>query len=171
MGRVMTMHLGGPGPRDLAALSARLKTADARLRRDVRKALARQAEPLVRKVQRSAMEIPAEHDPDGSLRAAIARTIAASITYPRRGVRVTIVSRGSRMPAGQENLPAYTNRPQGWRHPVYARGPRRGWTWREQTSGRAGWFERPIEASRGEIKRDLERALDETARYLDGRGL
>src|SRR5215471_18838890 len=65
-GHVMT-EVRGPGVPELRLLSAKLKTADPKLKRELRRALKDQAAPVVRKVQESALTMPAFHDLDESL--------------------------------------------------------------------------------------------------------
>ena len=159
----------GSGVRDLTLLSARLKVVEPKLRRQVRKALRDQADPLVRKVRQSVLEMRSEHDQDYSFREALAGTVYAQVSFLKSGIRVEILSAGRRMPPGMENLNMLTDRARGWGHPVYADSatPRGERTWVRQW-GKPGWFEKPVIASHGEIKRALEDALDGVRRFVEG---
>src|SRR5262245_41636423 len=137
------------------------------MRREMRRKMADAADPLVRKVRRSVMDMHSEKDQDYSFRSALAGTVYASVTNRRTGVSVDIISSGRRMPAGMQNLNANTDRARGWGHPVYAdtSESRRDWTWVRQW-GKPGWFEKPIIADHAEFKQAVQEAIDEVDRFL-----
>ena len=54
-------------------------------------------------------------------------------------------------------------------HPVFGRGLRSDWIWREQfRSVRPGFFTDPVEEAAPEIRRKIEAAMRETARKITG---
>jgi hypothetical protein len=125
----------------MRALSVKLRAADPKLKRQLRKHFSEVANPLVAKVQQSILTaghfvtpprpFAKRHGVPGrtwhheaSLRAEIAGTIRSSVRFTRDGVALDIVSFGSRMPPGKGNLPHFVNEGRGWAHPVFARGER-----------------------------------------------
>lgn len=162
----------GPGPAELKALAERLREADPKLRLELRRNMRKAADPLVREVQASILAMPSVHgSPPGrsSLRAAIARTVAASVGMTKAGVRVDIVSLGARMPQGEQNLNKLTDQRRGWGHPVFGRHwqTRKEWTWVRQF-GRPGWFEGTISDHARDVQAQIQAAMDETKRKLEG---
>jgi hypothetical protein len=81
-------------------------------------------------------------------------------------VQLSVSSLGSRMPAGKERLPYYTDRPGPWRHPVHAHGPRSEWVWVSQRSGAPHWFERVGTAGGDDAKRAFEQAMEDVRRWV-----
>lgn len=75
------------------------------------------------------------------LRESIARGIRTSTTLSKSsGLKVTVRTSASQMPAGQKNLPRLVNAGR-WRHPVFAKGgDRKTWTWVYQKPDRVGWW-------------------------------
>jgi len=162
----------GSGPEELKSLAVRLKEADPKLRLEMRRAFNRTAAPVVREVQASILSMPSVHgSPPGRvpLREAIARTVTSSVSTAPSGVKLEIVSLGRRMPEGEQNLNALTDRSGGWGHPVFGRHwlTRREWTWVRQ-HGKTGWFERPVIGSGKTAQGELEKAMEETKRKLEG---
>jgi|SRR5882724_5060780 len=168
----------GGGPEEMKRLAARLKTADAELRKNLRKALTEAAGPVVGAVHEAIQASPSKHD--GTLRGEAAATVSSSVSITGSGVTLAIVSRGSLMPEGKGNLPAYLNDDRRWKHPVFGRplaeieaqvtgrGHGRGWTWVKQSSRATGWFDRTIASRAPDLRRAVESAMDETARKLEG---
>jgi hypothetical protein len=131
--------------------------------------------------------MPSRHD--GTLRREVIKTIALRTSFTSAGVRVQIDSLGARMPPGKGTLPHHLDSPEGWDHPVYARGPRftlrpsrarkhrhlpegqrplvkqGAWTWEHQT-GKPHWFERPIADNAREFRDAAVKAIDEVQRKL-----
>lgn len=186
-------QIKGTGISDMRELAVKLRAADPALKRDLQKRFRAQARPVVRAVQRSILEMPAEHG--GSkpgtvpLRTAVARTVGSSARVRKDGIEVAITSRGSRMPQGEESMPKHLDSSRGFAHPVYARGARfslrpsrarkyRGvprsarplvhegrWTWVRQL-GKPQWFEAPVQQSAAQWRREAQAAIDEVRRRL-----
>jgi hypothetical protein len=186
----------GPGVIDMKALAVRLKGADKKLQRNVRKRFKDAAAPVVAQVQASALSMPVAghtyHDRPPSLLEAVAGTVYSSTSITRNGIEVHIISSGKRMPKPfPPTLPELMDRPQGWSHPVFAQGARfrlgrsharkyrfrpsaltplvkRGrWTWAHQEA-KPHWFEAPIQDSYGEFRRAADQAISDTGRELEG---
>jgi hypothetical protein len=189
----------GTGPAEMKALAAKLHGADAELKKNLRRELRQEAAPVVRAVKASILSMPSHAEViahmagavhHGALRKEIARTVSARTSIRKTGIELNIVSAGTRMPRGKQNLNAATDRAKGWNHPVYGRaeaeiiahmaaavqrrgqpmkpGTRshgRGWTWVHQT-GKPGWFEVPISKRAPEFRAAAQRAIDETKRKL-----
>ena len=157
----------GDGVVRLKVLAGKLKEADPKLRRELRRKMSAEAGPLVRKVQRSVLDMRSAHSGDHSFREQLAGTVHAQVRSTRAGVQVEIISSGDRMPPGMGKLPEYTDRARGWGHPVYdgPPRPRADWNWVRQV-GKPGWFERPVAASHSDFKRAAQDAIDEVDRFL-----
>jgi hypothetical protein len=155
----------GTGVTQMQILAVKLKTADPKLKRNLRRRLRDTAGPVADKARRSILDMPAVRQ--AGLREEAAASVTTSVTMTAAGIRVTISSLGSRMPPGKHNLPAYLDEVSGWGHPVYAnrKKSRSQWTWVHQT-GKPGWFERPIAGSAKELRAACQRAIDDTAREL-----
>jgi hypothetical protein len=181
----MPVVLTGDGPADMKALAVRLREADPRLRAELRRNFRAIGGPIVREVQKSVLGMRAEHYREG-LREEIAGTVSASTGITRTGVRLDIVSLGSRMPEGKDTLPQHTDSAKGWNHPVFGRaeaervavsarraqgpgkgrGHGRGWAWVKQW-GKPRWFEGTITRSAPEARRAAQAALDDMRRRLE----
>lgn len=164
----MATRVTGTGPEEMKLLAARLREAPKSLRSKLRKEFRAAAGPTVRRVQASILDMPSVH---GSvpgkvpLREAIARTVTASAAITASGVRLDIVSYGTRMPRGEQSLPKHTDSARGWGHPVFARrGRDRVWV---HQHGKTQWFEDPIARSARAIQDACQRAMDSVARELD----
>lgn len=163
------VQVEGDGVAKLRVLAVKLKAADPKLRSELRRKIGAQADPLVRKVQRSVLEMRSEHSVDHSFREQLAHTVYASVTARRTGVAVEIVSSGRRMPLGMQNLNSQTDDPDGWGHPVFAdrSKPRSKWVWvKPKQRGKPGWFELPVVASQREVAAAVQDAIDEVDRFL-----
>lgn len=180
----------GPGVLDMKLLAARLKEADPKLKRELRRNFKDAAEPVVGDVEQSILLMPSHHS--GTLRREVARTVVSRTSFSASGVRVSIDSIGSKMPQGKDTLPRHLDSDKGWNHPVYARGERfflrpsrarkyrhltgrlehlkpmvkqNAWTWTHQT-GKPGWFERPIADNAREFQAAAQKAIDAVQREL-----
>lgn len=151
----------GSGPEELRRLAAKLKEAGPELRRYLARELRDAAKPVVQAVQDAILESPSKHD--GTLRREAAKTVSAAVGTAGKQVTLTIVSRGSQMPDGKGNLPAYLNDGTRWRHPVF--GDRRNWVL--QSSRATGWFDKTINDRAGDLRAAAQAALDDTARELE----
>lgn len=163
----------GNGPGELKSLAIRLREADPRLRNEMRRNMRKAAGPMVRAVQGSVLSMPSVHgDPAGRvppLRVAIARTVTSTVRTSKTSVELHIVSLGSRMPQGEGNMAAHVNARRGWGHPVFGRHTmtRQEWTWRRQI-GKPGWFTEPVKHHARDVQAQIQAAMDETKRKLEG---
>lgn len=156
--------VAGTGPAELRLLSAKLRAADPALRRELLRQFRKVAAPTVRRVQASALGMPAVKYHEG-LREQVARTVYASTGVTKAGARLNIVSAGRRMPEGKENLPAYMNRARGWGHPVFQRRGRRA-VWVRQ-HGDTSWFESPVIQAAPALRQAAQRAIDDVKHQLE----
>src|SRR5215468_2074928 len=157
------------GAMELRALSLRLKAAGTegqRLRRRMYRNMDAAVKPLARKI--SDVEHLKPYMPDryadtlaADLRARVSKRFSAN---PR--IEVLAKARQHRrklvlLDAGMIN------------HPVYARGPRRGWTWaNRQTAGmRPGFFSDAVKDAMPQIRDKILEAMTETAREITGHGV
>jgi len=150
------------GAADFAALSARLKEAgETGLRRELYKAIDRSARDL-------ADEIGSTQHLDSYLPNPYARVLAADLkvrVYKRSGrdAHLTIRAEGREH---KRKLAQLDEQGVLW-HPVFAQGPRRGWTWRPQFRAvRPGFFTDPVERSAPAVREEILAAMRETARKL-----
>jgi len=187
----MATVVTGTGPEDMRALARRLREADPHLRRALLRELRRVTAPVVKDVQASILAMPAEDkDHAPHLRREIAATVSASVGLNRTGVRVNIISSGSKMPPGMSTLPKHTDSSRGWSHPVFAQGARfhlgrsharryryrpqalrplvhrASWTWAHQL-GKPQWFEGAIASDAREVQDACQAAINDTARMLE----
>lgn len=160
----------GNGPAEMKALAVRLREADPRLKNELRRNFRKAAAPVVRKVQESILSMPVTRggSPPGRvpLREAIARTVTSSVGITASGVRLDIVSLGSRMPQGEGSMAAHMNARGGFGHPVFERRGRDP-VWVRQR-GKPGWFTNPVKDSARDVQDQVQAAMDETARKLGG---
>jgi hypothetical protein len=171
----------GSGVTGMKLLAAKLKEADPKLKRELRRNFRAAAAPLVEDVKNSILTMPSHHA--GQLREEVANTVVLRTSFSTAGVRVNIDSLGARMPPGKGTLPHHLDSEQGWNHPVYGRaeaeaesvalqkihgkgfGHGRAWTWRKQF-GKPGWFERPITDGAREFRNAALAAIDAVEREL-----
>jgi hypothetical protein len=177
----------GSGVTGMKLLAARLKEADPKLKRELRRNFRAAAAPLVEDVKNSILAMPSHHA--GQLREEVAGTVVLRTSFSSAGVRVNIDSLGARMPPGKGTLPHHLDSDKGWNHPVYPRGPRftlrrsrdrkyrhlkehlkplvkqGAWTWVHQ-EGKPGWFERPITDGAREFRNAALAAIDAVEREL-----
>jgi hypothetical protein len=160
--------MGGLQNRDMAL---RLARGGAELNRHLQNEFTRAATLAAARTQAKILGASTRHP--GALRAQIAATVSARARTGTYGVQAEIRSAGSRMPAGEKNLPAYANAGQArwrrWRHPVYqtARNPD---TWVTQDWPSAhGWFDDTIRAAAPSFTAAAETAIRQTSAYLEGR--
>jgi hypothetical protein len=177
----------GSGVLDMKLLAAKLKEADPKLKRDLRRNFRAAAKPVVEEVKNSILTMPSHHA--GQLREEVAGTVVLRTSFSSAGVRVNIDSLGSKMPPGKGTLPHHIDSDKGWHHPVYAHGPRftlrpsrarkyrhlaagqrplvkqGAWTWVHQ-EGKPGWFEKPITDGAREFRDAALAAIAETEKHL-----
>lgn len=144
----------GPGPRDLGILGARLKEAGARdLRLELLRGMRKAAEQVKEPIQQSA------HDklPKGG-------GLAEEVAAQKVGIRTSFAASGARVrlvDAGMKELDDI-NRGR-LRHPVY--GNRKVWKAQEVEPG---FFTDPVEEHAPEIRRTIQKAMDDVARKITG---
>ncbi len=155
----------GSGVLDMKLLAAKLKEADPKLKRELRRNFRDAAEPVAGDVQQSILLMPSHHD--GTLRRETARTVVVRTSFSSAGVRVQIDSLGSKMPAGKGTLPHHLDSGKGWNHPVYGHGPRSRWGWtRRRQLGKPGWFEKPVIDNARQFRDAALAAIAETEKHL-----
>lgn len=155
----------GSGVLDMKLLAARLKEADPKLKRELRKNFRAAAEPVAGDVEQSILLMPSHHD--GTLRREVAKTVTVKTSFSASGVRVSIESDGRKMPQGKQTLPHHLDSAKGFNHPVYGHGPRSRWHWsRRRQLGKPGWFERPITEGAREFRDAALAAIAETEKHL-----
>jgi hypothetical protein len=155
-----TTRVTGTGVSEMKILAAKLHAADADLKKNLRREMRAAGKPVVAKVQRSILDMPAASQKH-ELREEVAATVYASVSLTKTQVQLTIVSSGRRMPEGKRGLPAHIDAAQGWSHPVY--GHRDRWV---RQRGKTSWFERPISESAGDVRQACADAIGETLRRL-----
>lgn len=155
----------GSGVDEMKLLAARLKEADPKLKRELRRNFKDAAEPVIGDVEQSILLMPSHHD--GTLRREVARSVVARTSFSSAGVRVQIDSLGSRMPEGKGTLPRHLDSDEGWKHPVWGHGPRSGWHWTKRRQiGKPGWFERPIADNARRFRDAALKAVEAVEREL-----
>jgi hypothetical protein len=154
------------GMADFAALSARLKEAgETGLRRELYRAIDKSAQDL-------AKEIPSAEHLKPYMPNPYADVLAADMSvrvYKRSGrdPHLTIRAEGR---TKKRKLVQLDERGI-LVHPVFGRGDRRDWTWREQFSHvRQGFFTDPVEHAVPEIRDRIKAAMRETARKITSGG-
>lgn len=143
------------------------------LMRHLKDEFTRAAQAVADKTQRKILEAQSRHP--GGLRAEIAGTVEVRARKVQAGVQAQIRSNGRLMPGGKQTLNAYANagRPRWarWRHPVYGptvRNPDPAWVQQEWPSAR-GWFDDTVLREARHFSDAVQKSIDETQRYLEGR--
>ncbi len=155
----------GSGVPGMKLLAAKLKEADPKLKRELRKKFRDAAEPVAGDVEQSILLMPSHHD--GTLRREVAGTVVVRTSFSSAGVRVQIDSLGSKMPAGKGTLPHHLDSGKGWNHPVWGHGPRSRWHWtRRRQLGKPAWFEKPVIDNAREFRNAALAAIAETEKHL-----
>lgn len=129
------------------------------IRKEMVKGLRAAAKPGEKAAKASAMSLPANTGQSTGLRRRIASAIGIQVRASRNAlVRIRV---GRAKMGGQASLPQRMNRPGRWRHPVY--GNREAWV--TQTS-RAGWFDRPVLATRPQAIAEMTKVLQRIVRRM-----
>lgn len=147
--------------RDLQVAARKLKRHGnkAEIRREMIKGLRAAAKPGEQAAKASAMSLPANTGQSTGLRRRIASAIGIQVRTSRNAlVRIRVARRKM---GDQASLPQRMNRPGQWRHPVY--GNREMWV--TQTS-RAGWFDKPILATRPKAVFEMAKVLQRIIRRM-----
>lgn len=149
----------------------RIANADRELAAHLKREFARAAQDVADKTKAKILAADAPKYPGRGLRAEIAATVEVRGRKVQAGVQAQIRSNGRLMPPGKENLAAYANagtrRWARWRHPVFGNidDP---WKTQEWPSAR-GWFDDTVREHAQEFGDAVQKAVDETQRYLEGR--
>lgn len=94
------------------------------------------------------------------LRDRVARTLTVEIKTTGNP-RVRFISKGDKMPAGQQNMPRNMDKPKGWRHPVFG-----NWEmWVAQTGG--PWFWPPIKRKIRVFRERIDEAITATVEKIE----
>lgn len=178
------MEIRSNGGADFRELAARLRKAGAQgksLRSALTKKLRQEAAPLVddlkanvRAVQSKGVAGRGEQrrtqfanrkakrpraKPHG-LRATVARSIRSRVQYSGKTYGLRVFVDATSLPQSQRRLPAYLNRPQGWRHPVWGHRDR----WVQQTG--EPWWDRAIVRHKPRLRRAVTAAVNATLKQL-----
>lgn len=114
--------------------------------------------PIIAKVQRAALALPARGRKHTGLRARLAAGVRPEDTPS--GVRIVASAE-----PGERALPrGMDNGPRGWRHPVYGNRD----VWVQQRGG--SWFREPISESGDEVERQLTDVLEQMADNIANAG-
>ena len=156
------VSIGGSGPRDMLVLAARLANADKDLRAQLSRRFRAAAEPVAADARQAILTAGPVHY-ERRLRAETAATVRTEVNLPVTGVRVSILSEGTKMPPDKANLPHLMDVGH-WRHPVF--GDRQ--TWVGQLSVRPGWFTLTCLAGAPAFNQAAVAAMDEVAQQIGG---
>lgn len=144
---------GGEHFREIAK---RLHTAERNLPGQFRSGLGRQAAALIADARRNALNTLPK---SGGYNEVVARShFHVRLSRGPRGERLTVTATG----------PDYRLDKQGrLRHPVYARGTRRDWSWAKAPQQvRSGWFTDPMHAGRPRLRAELVAVMSRTTRRV-----
>lgn len=144
-------------PKPFADLVGKSSRLEPRLKAELRKKIRAAATPAANAVKAAAMQpgqTRAAHPRSTGLRARIAGKVRVAISASSNGAGVRIVSGGP--------LAAAWESKKGWRHPLFGRR-----TTYYQQSGNP-YFRNPIFARRNEIRHDVEKAMADAAKTLEG---
>lgn len=143
---------------DLALLGRRLKTADKQLRKDLLKRLRDEGKPTIEDIRAG---LPPSLPNRGGLASRMMSTkvgVRNRLTGKDAGIRLVTTSPKNRLRTLKS-----MNETGTWRHPLF--GDRKRWF--EQTYEPAkGWFDEPIENDLPRFRKEIERAMEETARAI-----
>lgn len=122
-------------------------------------ALEESMRPIVAKVRRAALDLPASGPKHTGLR----RRLAAGVQAQAQGQTARIVA--TAVEPDERGLPrGMDNGPKGFRHPVYGNRD----VWVQQRGG--SWFREPIAEEGDSIERKLTNALEEMAQNIANAG-
>jgi hypothetical protein len=157
----MGYEIRGDGPQKMRELTAKLKTADPILKRELRKALKDAGNTAADAARSSILAMPGEKTGTPPLRAAVANSVMVRTSLTNT-VQVSIVAEPNRMPPGEGNMPKRLNQAT-FNHPVY--GNRKVWVTQH---GKANWFDDSINRAAPEAQTKISDAMDTTANYIAG---
>lgn len=148
------------GTHELERVARELKSMDRKLIPKLRRALDKAVEPTERDIIEG---LP--HYLPNRYAAILAKSIKFSTSTKTTGrdvsVRLVLTAKG----VSHERQIRQLNNPGNLRHPVFARGRRSTWTWARQRV-RAGFFSDPVEDQRGRLRRDVLKAMHDTAQEI-----
>jgi hypothetical protein len=177
------VKLSVSGQAQLAQLAARLKTAGEKgMTRELRREFRKAGQPALRAVREAARSIPVRGVRGGGgrqraewrrsrskrgggptgLRDSVAKATVMETNLGGAGARIRFRTKASAMPPGQQKLPRYLDRPDGWRHPVF--GNREHWV---QQIGQP-WFGTTLKQHAPKFRRACVQAIDDYAKRLGG---
>jgi hypothetical protein len=156
------------GAADFAALSARLKEADPRLRRELYKAISKAGDDLATEIASPQHLYPYMPDP-------YARVLASDLSvkvYKRGGSNAHVTLRAESRAPRKRKLVQLDERGI-LVHPVFGQGGggpgrhRKKWVWRAQfKSVRPGFFTDPVERCAPAVRKEILGAMRETSRKI-----
>lgn len=154
------MPVGGPGPYQLRTLSARLREAGSEgqgLRRELMKQINEAAKPLAREISDAAHLHPYMPDRYADILATDLRVSAVKSFARNPGVSIRAKARAHRRKVALLDSGVIN-------HPVFARGDRRTWTWKNNQTGgmRPGFFSDPCEKATPQIRERVLQAMTAT---------
>lgn len=179
----MGYKIEGDGPQKMRELTAKLKTADPILKRELRRALKDAAGGGADAARASILAMPGTKTGTPPLRQAVADCITVRVTIGT-SIQVAVVAEPTKMPPGMGNMPKRLNQAT-FNHPVYGSrlgehasvllkkaggeggGHGRAWTWTTQ-KGKKDWFDGAILRTAPDAERKINDAMDLTAEYIAG---
>lgn len=157
----MSYRIEGDGPTRMRELTAKLKTADPVLKRELRRALKDAGNTAADAARSSILAMPATKVGTPPLRTAVANSVTVRVSLAR-SIQVSIVAEPNKMPPGMGNMPKRLNQAT-FSHPVY--GHRKVWVVQR---GKSSWFDNSITKAGPEAERQINDAMDTTANYIAG---
>jgi hypothetical protein len=164
------------GANQLDALAKRLRGMENGkvMRKSLTKRLGAAAKPLIPEIRSAVKGIPSHgargsaHDAraaqtrsaTGNLRDSIARAVQQKTSLSGKQVGVRLRVDGSKMPAGQEQLPAYMEGIKPWRHPLF--GNRHDW-YRQSPHP---FFWKTIQPHVGAMRSEVAEVLNDVAEQI-----
>lgn len=147
-----------PGP-EWRTVRAALEREDRNAPRNFGRALEDSLQPIVSKVRRAALDLPARGPKHTGLRGRLAAGVQAQAQGQSARIVATAVDPTEKaLPRGMDSGS------KGWRHPVY--GNREVWV--QQRGG--SWFREPISEEGDGIERRLTEALEDMAERIANAG-
>lgn len=178
------MEIRSNGGHDFRELAAKLRKAGGQgkaLRSALTKTLRTEAKPLVEDLQDSVRKVQSKgvagrgaarreefaargarrpRAKSHALRATIARSIRSRVQYSGKTYGLRVFVDASSLPQQERRLPAYLNRPQGWRHPVWGHRDR----WVQQTG--QPWWDPVVARHKPRLRRAVAQAVNATLKQL-----
>lgn len=154
------LDLSQPAERLLKLANALKSEAEGKtIRKELTKGIRSAAGPARQAARAEIRSMRSKGHRGPSLRSAIASGISISVKPAGKDVGVRIQAKQTKL-RGFSRAPEYTDGP-GWRHPVF--GHRTRWV---SQRGKNNWFEGSIKKEKPEIRKEIERVMDETAERI-----